>query len=66
MVWGIRSELANGRANLAHKTGFTATTLRRALVGAGLPYGEIKQIDWDLLALATKRNFGSITLGTQS
>lgn len=64
MLYGLRTDIAAGRTYMAHKTGFTATTLRRALANAGLCHADVKKDGWDLLAVAAKQAFGTITLGT--
>ncbi len=63
MIYGFRVEIAKGRTYMAHKTGFTASTLRGALADAGLRFASVRRIKFDLLALASKQNPGTITLG---
>jgi predicted SAM-dependent methyltransferase len=63
MLYGHRAAIADGRTYMAHKTGFTAKTLRGALATAGMPYCDVQSHKWDLVALAAKKNFGTFTLG---
>lgn len=53
IVFGHQAALAAGRVHMAHRTGFTATTLGQALLRAG--FAEVRVHEgraWDLWALA--------------
>ncbi|MFO1349667.1 MAG: methyltransferase domain-containing protein [Gammaproteobacteria bacterium] len=54
VLYGHRPALAQGRHFMAHKTGFTATTLRRKLEAAGFQIHSVNRQDYALWAVAHK------------
>jgi predicted O-linked N-acetylglucosamine transferase (SPINDLY family) len=53
MLYGHRASMAKGNLYMAHKTGFTVTTLEESLVKSGFNSCTIRQgVNFDLLALA--------------
>lgn len=53
MLFGHQRSLQQGKTYMAHRTGFTATTLGEALLAAGFPEVRVVQgLHWDLWALA--------------
>lgn len=53
MLFGHQRSLQQGKQHMAHRTGFTATTLGEALLAAGFPEVRVVQgLHWDLWALA--------------
>jgi hypothetical protein len=52
---GHRRSVARGNSFMAHRTGFTATTLRDALTRAGFVDIKVRRSGFDLWAKATKR-----------
>lgn len=54
MIFGHTASLAQGRAHMAHKCGFTAKTLERLLVSAGFGQVELRRAGFDLWAKAYK------------
>lgn len=54
MIFGHIASLAQGRGYMAHKTGFTATSLQRLLAGAGFADIELRRSPFDLWARANK------------
>ena len=55
ILWGHRASIAKGNEFMAHKTGFTARSLKAKLREAGFQAAEVHRNDLDLLALALKR-----------
>ena len=55
MLYGHVGSIAQGAAYMAHKSGFTGTTLCQLLVAAGFVEVEIRQADFDLQARAHKQ-----------
>lgn len=54
IVFGHQAALAAGRRHMAHRTGFSATSLGTALVAAGFEEARVHEGGaWDLWALAT-------------
>ena len=54
VVFGHQSSLANGNHFMAHRTGFTATTLGQCLIDAGFSEVRVHEGNrWDLWAIAT-------------
>jgi predicted SAM-dependent methyltransferase len=54
MIFGHTASVAQGRVHMAHKTGFTATSLRRLLAEAGFADIELRRSPFDLWARANK------------
>lgn len=54
MIFGHAASLAQGRTHMAHKTGFTATTLHRLLSEAGFAEIRLNRSGFDLWARAYK------------
>ncbi|HEX3882042.1 MAG TPA: methyltransferase domain-containing protein [Stellaceae bacterium] len=54
MIFGHTASLAQGRVYMAHKTGFTATSLQRLLGEAGFAAIEMRRSPFDLWARAHK------------
>jgi predicted SAM-dependent methyltransferase len=54
MIFGHTASLAQGRVHMAHKTGFTATSLHRLLVDAGFIGIDLRRSRFDLWARANK------------
>jgi predicted SAM-dependent methyltransferase len=54
MIFGHTASLAQGRAHMAHKTGFTAKSLRGLLVEAGFVDIDLRRSPFDLWARANK------------
>ena len=54
MIFGHTASLARGHRFMAHKTGFTARTLRQSLIDAGFIDVRISQDQFDLWASARK------------
>lgn len=53
MLYGWRSQIAAGRTYMAHRTGFTASTLGKTILAAGFRQVRVRQgRDYDLWALA--------------
>jgi len=52
ILYGFRPSLAAGNLFMAHRTGFTATTLARAIIAAGFAHVRVKRNGFDLWALA--------------
>ncbi len=53
MLYGWRSQIAAGRTYMAHRTGFTAATLGKAILAAGFRQVRVRRgRDYDLWALA--------------
>lgn len=54
MIFGHQRSIAGGNAYMAHRTGFTATTLGQALAAAGFEEVRVHEGSrWDLWAIAT-------------
>lgn len=56
MIYGHAESIAQGRTFMAHRTGFTMISLRRALAQAGLIHNNIEQDGFQLVAVAAKVN----------
>ena len=54
MLYGLRTALADGNYFMAHKTGFTAKTLRHALQEAGFACIRVQREEFGLCAIAYK------------
>jgi hypothetical protein len=54
IIYGHSPSIAAGQLYMAHKTGFTATTLGEALLQAGFAKVEVNRSGYDLWALAHK------------
>src|SRR5581483_11654568 len=54
MIFGHTASLAQGRVHMAHKCGFTATSLRRLLAEAGFIDIDLRRSPFDLWARANK------------
>ena len=54
ILFGHRLSLAQGRDTMAHKTGFTAGTLRRKLTEAGFQVASVNRQDYALWAVGKK------------
>lgn len=54
MLYGFRPEIANGNLYMAHKTGFTSTTLTEMLKQAGFVKGTVRAESYGLVAMAEK------------
>ncbi|HEX5321459.1 MAG TPA: methyltransferase domain-containing protein [Stellaceae bacterium] len=54
MIFGHTASLALGRIHMAHKTGFTATSLQKLLAEAGFVEVELRRAPFDLWARAHK------------
>lgn len=54
ILYGHRPSLAQGRVTMAHKTGFTAGTLRRKLTAAGFQVTSVNRQDYALWAVGKK------------
>ena len=54
MIFGHSASLAQGRVHMAHKCGFTATSLRRLLAEAGFVDIDLRRSPFDLWARANK------------
>jgi SAM-dependent methyltransferase len=54
MVYGLRPAIAEGKPYMAHRTGFTARTLRRHLREAGFEEVDVARRDGELSAVARK------------
>lgn len=54
IMWGHRPSIAQGNHFMAHKTGFTATTLAHKLNDAGFTVGEVERRDRELRAIYYK------------
>jgi hypothetical protein len=54
MLYGHRGFVSRGMEFMAHKTGFTATSLRRVLEDSGFPQVTITELPWRLFAVACK------------
>jgi ubiquinone/menaquinone biosynthesis C-methylase UbiE len=52
ILFGFRPSLAAGNLFMAHRTGFTATSLAKAVVAAGFARVQVKRVDFDLWAMA--------------
>ncbi|MEQ8814522.1 MAG: methyltransferase domain-containing protein [Thalassobaculum sp.] len=65
MLYGLRQAIAGGNGFMAHRTGFTAASLRRHLLRAGFERIEIieKQDTHELNCLAMKRVDGNLLPG---
>lgn len=55
VLFGLRSALASGASHMAPRTGFTATTLARALIAADFESVRVKRDRFDLWALAYRQ-----------
>ncbi len=55
IIYGHRASIASGNRFMAHRTGFTAKTLRNALVHAGFGQARVSRSGFDLWAFATKQ-----------
>lgn len=53
MMFGHRDSLARGHLFMAHRTGFTAKTLKSALLAAGFPHVDVMRQRFDLWAIAS-------------
>ena len=58
ILYGHREAVAEGKIHMAHKTGFTFSTLRAALLNAGFKFliGAPRPKDFDLWAVAFKQS----------
>ncbi|MBB6252877.1 class I SAM-dependent methyltransferase [Nitrospirillum iridis] len=53
MIFGLRSAVARGNEHMAHRTGFSAQTLGKALMGAGFRHVKVSKDDaFNLWAIA--------------
>ncbi|HSZ54596.1 MAG TPA: methyltransferase domain-containing protein [Tepidisphaeraceae bacterium] len=59
MLFGFRPALRSGNLWMAHRTGFTATSLRNALAAAGFDVIEIREGQTDLIAIARPKVSGA-------
>jgi SAM-dependent methyltransferase len=59
MIYGHRASVAAGQVLMAHKTGFTASVMRRALALAGFPNPEIRRDRIHLMVRAIKEPKGA-------
>ena len=55
-LYGLRAAIARGNLFMAHRTGFTATTLEGALRRAGFATVRTQRLGFDLWAYAEKAN----------
>jgi len=54
MMFGHRKSLAEGYLHMAHRTGFTAASLKDALSEAGFAVAEVRHGGWALWAVASR------------